>query len=131
MTSSAKDLKEFTRLEKLGPDAQKEFLLKKYGHESHIIFYTLADMHKQLSNNHFKTSIFLLLINVFSLAVAVALLFLEVVLSSMIPTVLHCILACFYGLLLFEMYSSYKSSRQHLKFSSMLSASVSLLRTKF
>lgn len=129
MTSTV-DLKEFSRLRKLGTEIEKGYILRMYGKENYHIFYTLADMHKQLSNNAIKTSITLLVINVFLLATLFSLFFFEIVLSDKIPNSLFYIFALFYGLLLFETVSTYKISKLHLRFSSMLLASISHVRTK-
>lgn len=131
MTNIAVDLKEFSRLRKLGPEHEKSFILERYGDENYHIYYTLADMHKQLSSNSIKTSVILLVINVFLLAVVFGLCFFEIVLSSKIPNSLYYVFSLFYALLLFETVSSYKISRLHLRFSSMLLSSISHVRAKF
>lgn len=130
MTNIAVDLKEFSRLRKLGSEQEKAFILEKYGDENYHIYYTLADMHNQLSSNSIKTSIVLMVINVFLLAAVFSLYFFEIVLSNKIPSSLYYVFSLFYALLLFETVSSYKISRLHLRFSSMLLASVSHVRAK-
>ena len=132
MESINRDLKKFNHLQSLGPEHARDFIVKKYEGESPRALHAIANMHTQMSQNHFKYSLLLFLLNLFSISCVVgfSVAFSEKLNLIVVPHTLVIFSALFYALTLYQTYSCYKLYSVHSKYSSVLLSAISYIRAK-
>lgn len=131
MDNCKTDLKKFSSLYGTDIDLAKAHVLSKYHDETPKSLYAIASMHRQLARNSFKHSFVLLVINVLCAAVVIfCLANFPILMTIEIPLIVSVFIGCFFALLVYEIYNSFKLANMHGNYSSVLTVCISTIRAR-